>query len=72
MYEAKVKRTSNNPRPAPYTLSIPGLKRDPVTHKYDDEDLAEILQDATAAPAAAFKARGTPHVMRFVDALITT
>ncbi|CCL98613.1 uncharacterized protein FIBRA_00615 [Fibroporia radiculosa] len=31
---------------------------------FKDEDLAAVIQDATSHPAAAFKARGTPHVMR--------
>ncbi|PSS35388.1 hypothetical protein PHLCEN_2v1661 [Hermanssonia centrifuga] len=31
---------------------------------FKDEDLAQILFDATEHPAAAFKARGTPNVMR--------
>ncbi|KAI0923759.1 hypothetical protein AcV5_009223 [Taiwanofungus camphoratus] len=31
---------------------------------FKDEELAVILKNATEHPAAAFKARGTPHVMR--------
>ncbi|KAF7430838.1 hypothetical protein PC9H_006552 [Pleurotus ostreatus] len=31
---------------------------------FRDEDLAQILQEATEHPAAAFRARGTPEVMR--------
>ncbi|KZT10132.1 linoleate diol synthase [Laetiporus sulphureus 93-53] len=31
---------------------------------FNDADLAAIIQTATQHPAAAFKARGTPHVMR--------
>lgn len=31
---------------------------------FKDDDLANILQDATEHPAAAFRARGTPTVMR--------
>jgi linoleate 10R-lipoxygenase len=43
--------------------------RDPVTQKYSDADLAKALQDATSVPAAAFKARGVPHVMRVIEIL---
>ncbi|KIO24638.1 hypothetical protein M407DRAFT_54938, partial [Tulasnella calospora MUT 4182] len=35
--------------------------------KYEDADLAKILQDATEHSASAFKARGTPHVMRVIE-----
>ncbi|KAG8993271.1 hypothetical protein FRB90_000735 [Tulasnella sp. 427] len=35
-----------------------GLQRDEATGKYRDADLAKILQDATAHPASAFRARG--------------
>ncbi|KAH8108866.1 linoleate diol synthase [Phellopilus nigrolimitatus] len=31
---------------------------------FSDADLARVLQDATSHPASAFKARGTPSVMR--------
>lgn len=31
---------------------------------FNDADLARILQDATTNPASAFKARGTPPIMR--------
>ncbi|KAI0654091.1 linoleate diol synthase [Cubamyces menziesii] len=41
-----------------------GLQRDPQTDKFDDKALADILKNATDHPAGAFKARGTPHVMR--------
>jgi len=37
--------------------------------RFRDEDLAEILQKATAASASAFKARGTPEVLRVVELL---
>ncbi|KAH9839793.1 linoleate diol synthase [Rhodofomes roseus] len=39
------------------------LKRQP-DGTFKDEELAGILQQHTANPAGAFKARGTPHVMR--------
>jgi hypothetical protein len=37
--------------------------------RFRDEDLARILQNATAASASAFKARGTPEVLRVVEIL---
>lgn len=40
-----------------------GLKRQ-EDHAFKDEDLAKILQDATERPAGAFRARGTPAIMR--------
>ncbi|RPD64148.1 heme peroxidase [Lentinus tigrinus ALCF2SS1-6] len=40
------------------------LQRDEKTNKFDDAKLAGVLKDATEHPAGAFKARGTPHVMR--------
>ncbi|CDO73323.1 hypothetical protein BN946_scf185008.g86 [Trametes cinnabarina] len=40
------------------------LQRDRQTNKFDDKGLANILQTATEHPAGAFKARGTPYVMR--------
>ena len=35
--------------------------------KFKDDDLARILMDATEHPAGAFKARGTPSVMKIVE-----
>jgi linoleate 10R-lipoxygenase len=37
--------------------------------RFRDEDLARILQNATEAPAGAYKARGTPEVLRIVELL---
>jgi hypothetical protein len=37
--------------------------------RFRDADLAKILQNATAAPASAFKARGTPEVLRVIEIL---
>ncbi|KAF9006152.1 linoleate diol synthase [Cyathus striatus] len=36
---------------------------------FKDEDLAAILQNATEEPAAAFRARGTPEVMRLNEVM---
>ncbi|QRV95471.1 heme peroxidase [Ceratobasidium sp. AG-Ba] len=35
--------------------------------RFKDEDLARVLQDATAEAAGAFKARGTPAVLRVIE-----
>jgi hypothetical protein len=43
------------------------LKR--TNGRFADADLARILQNATAAPAGAFGARGTPEVLRVVELL---
>lgn len=37
--------------------------------RFNDADLARILQNATEAPAGAFQARGTPEVLRMVEIL---
>ncbi|KAI9454114.1 heme peroxidase [Russula earlei] len=37
--------------------------------RFRDADLAKILQDATTASASAFKARGTPQVLRVIELL---
>ncbi|KAF8316120.1 heme peroxidase, partial [Clavulina sp. PMI_390] len=44
-------------------------QRDPTTYRYSDDVLAQALQQATSVPAAAFKARGVPHVMRVIEIL---
>lgn len=52
-------------------LKVPwgSYRRDPVTQRFSDDIIANALQDATAVPAAAFKARGVPHVMRVIEIL---
>lgn len=45
-----------------------GLKRD-ENGMFLDADLARILQDGTANPAGAFKARGTPAALRIVEVM---
>ncbi|QRW09811.1 heme peroxidase [Ceratobasidium sp. AG-Ba] len=37
--------------------------------RFRDEDLARIIKDATAEAASAFKARGTPSILRVVEIL---
>jgi linoleate 10R-lipoxygenase len=43
-----------------------GYQRGP-DGRFKDGDLAKILMDATESPAGAFKARGTPSVMKIVE-----
>jgi prostaglandin-endoperoxide synthase 2 len=49
------------------TYAYHSLTRD--CGRFRDADLAKILQNATAAPASAFKARGTPEVLRIIEIL---
>lgn len=53
----------------PKEWTVPGLERDPVTLKYKDDDLANILIKAIEEPAAAFQACGIPEAMRPIDCL---
>ncbi|KAG8952208.1 hypothetical protein FRC04_004915 [Tulasnella sp. 424] len=53
----------------PRTWTFGGLVRDPKTGKYDDDKLADMLQNATETPAQAFRARGTPEVLRVVEVM---
>ncbi|EJU01027.1 linoleate diol synthase [Dacryopinax primogenitus] len=53
--------------PDPKKWEFGGLKRDPVTLRFDDAALAKILKDATEAPAHAFGARQTPEALRVVE-----
>ncbi|KAG8827835.1 hypothetical protein FRC18_009804 [Serendipita sp. 400] len=48
------------------TWTFAGLKRGP-DGKFSDDDIARICMEATAHPAGAFGARGTPSVMRTVE-----
>ncbi|KAF9809341.1 hypothetical protein IEO21_07443 [Rhodonia placenta] len=48
--------------------SFDNLKRGP-DGRYNDVELANILQSATEAPASAFGARGTPEVLRVIEIL---
>ncbi|KAF8309095.1 heme peroxidase [Clavulina sp. PMI_390] len=62
---------NNDSSPTDYRLSsrVGLVKRDPITGRFPDKDLAEILLRATSVPAAAFKARGVPSVMRVIEIL---
>ena len=42
------------------------LKRGP-DGAFNDDDIARVLQEATASPAAAYRAQGTPPVLRIVE-----
>jgi hypothetical protein len=53
------------------TWTFAGLERN-EDGKFKDGDLAKILMDATAHHAGAFKARGTPHIMRTVEIMTIT
>lgn len=53
----------------PSTWTFNGLQRDPQTGRFDDDALANILQNATETAAQSFRARGTPDVMRVVEML---
>jgi hypothetical protein len=37
--------------------------------KFSDDDLANILHNATESPAGAYRARGTPGVFRIIEIL---
>ncbi|KAG6809292.1 hypothetical protein H0H92_000805 [Tricholoma furcatifolium] len=52
------------PNPAERTFA--GLKRR-ANGTFDDDDLAQILHDATEEPAGAFRGSGTPSVLRLVE-----
>ena len=52
-----------------YTYALlHSIKRD-ESGRFNDADIARILQNATEAPASAFKARGTPEVLRVIELL---
>ncbi|KIP05732.1 hypothetical protein PHLGIDRAFT_91744, partial [Phlebiopsis gigantea 11061_1 CR5-6] len=52
----------------PKAWAFGGLKRD-AEGRFSDDDLAKIIQDATEWDAGAFKARGVPEAMKFVELL---
>lgn len=43
------------------------LKRDPVTNRFSDKDVAQVLQDATDDLAQGFRARGVPAVFKVIE-----
>ncbi|KAI0051062.1 heme peroxidase [Auriscalpium vulgare] len=56
------------PDPDVTKWSFAKLKRD-ANGRFANADLARILQNATESPASAFKARGTPEVLRVIEIL---
>ncbi|KAI0347729.1 heme peroxidase [Trametopsis cervina] len=54
--------------PNPRTRTFSGLKRG-ADGAFNDDDIARVLQDATESPAAAYRAQGTPSVLRVVEIL---
>ncbi|KAH9033668.1 hypothetical protein EDB84DRAFT_1596280 [Lactarius hengduanensis] len=63
-------RRGMNPGPDVKKWTSGGLKRS-ANGRFADADVARILQNATAAPAHAFAARGTPEVLHVVELLGT-
>ncbi|KAJ6476780.1 heme peroxidase [Mycena vitilis] len=52
--------------PDPSKRTFGGLTRGP-DGKFDDDALAKVLFDATESPAGAYRARGTPEVLRVIE-----
>ncbi|KAF8209473.1 heme peroxidase [Mycena galopus ATCC 62051] len=52
--------------PRPNDRTFAGLVRGP-DGKFSDDDIAKILLDATENPAGAYRARGTPEVLRVIE-----
>lgn len=46
------------------------FSRDWKTGRLDDDQLADALIKAISVPAASFRARGVPHVMRVIEILV--
>lgn len=66
MFKEKTAKLKKDDKADVASWAIPGLHRGP-DGKFKDSDLAKILMDATEHPAGAFKARGTPSVMKIVE-----
>ncbi|KAJ6583033.1 heme peroxidase [Mycena vulgaris] len=52
--------------PDPSKRTFGGLQRGP-DGKFSDDDIAKVLLDATDSPAGAYRARGTPGVLRVIE-----
>lgn len=50
----------------PQYRTFAGLERG-KNGTFADDQLAELIYDATEAPAGLFRARGTPEVLKFVE-----
>ncbi|KAF7970346.1 hypothetical protein HWV62_24314 [Athelia sp. TMB] len=53
-------RQMEQPNKDPKLRTFAGLVRDPVTKRFNDNDLAKLIHDATEAKAGMFRAHGTP------------
>lgn len=51
----------------PRKWTFGGLKRDPVTNRFSDKDVAQILHSATDDLAQGFRARGIPAVFKVIE-----
>ncbi|KAF7967111.1 hypothetical protein HWV62_35879 [Athelia sp. TMB] len=58
-------RQMEQPHKDPKLRTFAGLERDPVTKRFNDNDLAKLIHDATEAKAGMFRAHGTP--LRFTS-----
>ena len=54
--------------PNPRTRTFAGLQRQ-EDGSFNDDDLARVLHDATESQAGAYRARGTPGVLRIIEIL---
>ncbi|KAJ7160328.1 heme peroxidase [Mycena filopes] len=52
--------------PDPKKRTFGGLQRG-ADGKFSDDDIAKVLLDATESPAGAYRARGTPGVLRVIE-----
>ena len=54
----ETKELINDGKPVDYLLpqyNIPSFKRDPMTRRYDDDQLANAILNAIGVPAASFR-----------------
>ncbi|TFY55044.1 hypothetical protein EVG20_g9464 [Dentipellis fragilis] len=65
---AQAVRQAVRPSPDIKQWTFDGLKRDDAG-RFSDADIARILQSATESSSSAFKARGTPEVLRVIELL---
>lgn len=68
-FERNKEKDDSQPTDYLHTTRVARAERDKVTGRFQDADLAKVLHDATQVPAAAFKARGVPNVMRVIEIL---
>lgn len=68
-FERNQEKDDSQPRDYLKSTHLWVAARDPETKRFNDADLANYLHEATQVPAAAFKARGVPNVMRVIEIL---